>query len=148
MRAAPLAFALAALMVTACGSVTTTGDGAGQGGTAGRGSGGTGGGTGGTTAGSCSDLQTQYAAALTAAKSCSQTTSNQCQQKAPASLGCGCETFVNSRTALDQLESSWNQAGCQNSVVCPAIACVPPRSSFCRAGDGGGASCSDVLVTP
>ena len=147
MRAAPTFFTLAALLVTACGSITTTSDGGGQGGAAGH-AGGTGGGTGGTTGGSCADLQSQYAAALTAAKSCSPSGANQCQQKAPASLGCGCETYVNNRTALDQLESSWNQAGCQNTILCPAIACVSPRAGFCRTNDAGGASCTDVLVMP
>ncbi|HSS39141.1 MAG TPA: hypothetical protein VLT58_10260, partial [Polyangia bacterium] len=106
-------------------------------------------GTGGKTGTTCADLQTAYAAALARAKSCSPNGSNQCQDTAPSSLDCGCETFVNDKTMVDQIQSSWNQAGCQNMTsLCPAIACVRPKSGSCRPADGGGSSCVDVLVSP
>ncbi|HXU60119.1 MAG TPA: hypothetical protein VN962_00360 [Polyangia bacterium] len=143
---------LLVLFASACGSITTVGDGGPPGGSGGHlpGTGGAagrfGGGTGGNSGTSCTQLESEYATELAKAKTCSPNASNQCQQTAPNALACGCETFVNDRSGLDQLQSRWNQAGCQGSTLCPAIACVMPRAASCRAGDGGGASCQDSLV--
>jgi hypothetical protein len=142
MRPFP-AFALAALVAIGCGSITATTDAGSAAGASGHG--GTPG-SGGTSGPTCSDLQTQYAAELARAKSCSPNASNQCQDMAPSSLGCGCQTFVNDKSSVDQIQSRWNQAGCQNTTLCPAIACVNPKSGACRPADGGGASCVDLLV--
>lgn len=144
---------LAILLASGCGSVTTIGGGGGgQGGTSGQngrgGSGGSGKGTGGTGGESCAQIETAYATALQQAKSCSLGASNQCQQTAPSSLACGCDTFVNDRSMLDTLQSRWNQANCQNGALCPAIACIMPKSASCRATDAGGPACADNLLTP
>src|SRR5579884_2925120 len=97
MRAPP-SVVLAALLASACGSVTSIGDGGGQGGSAGRrgGTGGQGGslGTGGGGATSCMQLESDYAAELARAKSCSPGAAGQCQQTAPNALACPCQTFV------------------------------------------------------
>ena len=146
------ALTLLALFASACGSITTITDAGGPGGTGGHvaGTGGAagrfGGGTGGNSGTSCAQLESDYATELSKAKICSPNASNQCQQTAPNALACGCETFVNDRSALDQLQSRWNEAGCQNTTVCPAIACVMPRGATCRPGDGGAATCQDSLV--
>jgi hypothetical protein len=144
------ALTLLALFASACGSITTIGDAGGQTGSGGRagGSGGRfGGGTGGSSATSCVQLESDYAAELAKAKSCSPGASNQCQESAPSALACGCDTFVNDRSALDQLQTRWKQAGCQSGMVCPAVACVMPRGATCRAGDGGSGVCQDSLVS-
>ena len=148
MRALRLCLAFLTLAAAACGSVTTTGGTGGQNGTGGNGSGtgGTNGGSGGSTGASCAQLESQYSVELAKAKSCSPNASNQCQEMAPDKLACGCPTYVNDKSALDQLQSRWSQAGCQNTTVCPAIACVAPRAGLCRATDAGGAACSDSLV--
>lgn len=156
MRLTPIA--LAALLTVACGSITTSGgtggqagQASGQGGTGARGGGsGKGGGSGGTagTGGgaTCAQLQNDYDTALAQARSCSPGANNQCQQNAPSSLACGCETFVNDTSTLDAIRSRWNQANCQNQTVCPAAACLQPRSSSCRPADGGGSACVDSLI--
>jgi hypothetical protein len=64
-----------------------------------------------------------------------------------SALGCsGCPTFVNDDSNLGQFSDAWNQAGCNQGQVCPAIACVAPKSGICRASDAGGALCVDQLV--
>lgn len=151
MRAPTICLAFLTLVASACGSVTVTGGAGGQPGAGGRGSGGSGtggtkGGSGGTTGTSCAQLESDYSVELQKAKMCSPDASNQCQQTAPDALACGCPTFVNDRSALDQLQTRWNQAGCQNTTLCPAIACVAPKGASCRASDAGGASCSDTTV--
>ncbi len=142
---------LLALVAAACGSVTSIADASGQGGSGGRhagtgGKGGGGTGSGGSTGTSCSQLESDYAAELVKAKSCSPNASDPCAQMAPNALACGCQTFVNDRSALDQIQSRWNQSGCQATTVCPAIACVTPKSAACRPADGGGATCQDMLL--
>jgi len=149
MRSFCLAFvlALASLFTPACGSVTTTGGTGGQTGSGGRG-GGTGGnhGTGGGTADSCTQLQNEYAAALPQARSCSPNSGGgQCEQQAPSTLGCSCQTVVNDKSQLDQIQNRWTVAGCQ--TVCPAIACLAPTTGICRTADAGGGTCAD-LPTP
>jgi hypothetical protein len=90
---------------------------------------------------SCSELTTQYAAALAASKSCDIGASGQCAQQVPASLAVcsgGCTEYVNDATTLNQIQLKWNQAGCGNvAVLCPAIACLQPYAGVCVATDGG-----------
>jgi hypothetical protein len=117
--------------------------------------GGTSGGTGGAAGGnhgsgggggeSCSQLQNEYAAALPQARSCSPNSGGtQCAQQAPSTLGCSCQTSVNDKNQLDQIQTRWTVAGCQ--TVCPAIACIAPRSGICLPADAGGGSCADVAT--
>ena len=151
MRGLTMSLAFLTLVASACGSITTTGGAGGQTGTGGRGAGGSGaggtnGGSGGSPGESCAQLQSDYSVELAKAKMCSPNASNQCQQTAPDALACGCETFVNDRSSLDQLQTRWNQAGCQNTTVCPAIACIAPKGAACRTSDAGGASCVDPTV--
>ena len=63
----------------------------------------------------------------------------------PDRLGCNaCDTFVNADTNLTQIQNTWNQNDCQASVgLCSAIACLPPKSAVCKAGDAGGGLCVD-----
>ncbi len=134
------------------GGATGTGGGAGTGGGTGghAGSGGGKGGAGGGAAGSggtegvsCTDPEIQYAAALPAAKSCDVNASGQCQQLvsdtlaiSPCHIGCDV-IFVNDASTLNAIESSWDQAGCNLDVACPAIACAAPTMGTCVAADGG-----------
>jgi len=145
---APLA--LAALM--GCGSVTKTDDagsndgaaggGAGNGGGGSMANGGSNGGAGSTGAGghdasvevrgtSCTDLQSQYAAALPAARSCTVGASDQCGQLVSSELSpcfSNCMTYVQDATMLNALKDAWIAAGCNNQgpIACPAIACLAP----------------------
>lgn len=134
-------------LAAACGTVTplTTPDGGGGasgtgGTTATGGQTGSGGQSGGET---CAQIAADYQAALTAARACTPSSQNQCQKSVMDRLGCGgCTTFVNTDASLSQIENSWNQHNCQVGV-CPAIACVPPTSAVCKAGDAGGGTCVD-----
>jgi hypothetical protein len=138
-----LLLALPSLFNVACGSVTMTGGTGGQNGSGGStgGNHGTGGGTGGE---SCAQLQDAYAAAFPQARACSPNSGGgQCDQQVPSTLGCGCQTFVNDKSTLDQIQARWTAANCQ--AVCPAIACLAPKTGACRAGDAGGGTCADVL---
>jgi hypothetical protein len=123
----------------AAGGAGSTG-GAGQAGTAGRGgttgAAGTGGATGGGGAGggkTCTQLETDYTAALTAAKMCNATAGNQCQILVSISLACPtCKAHVNDDAQLTALKASYDQAGCSAMPhICPAIACVNPGSGAC-----------------
>ena len=137
--------ALASLFPPACGSVTMTGGTGGQTGTGGGNATGGNKGTGGGGGQSCGQLQDEYAAALPAARACSPNSGGgQCDQQAPETLGCTCQTSVNDKSTLDQIQARWTAAGCQ--TVCSAIACITPRSGLCRAGDAGGGTCTDVLT--
>jgi hypothetical protein len=124
-----------------------TGSGGGSGGHAGR-SGGKGGG-GGAGGASCDALATQYADALPAAQSCDLKTSGECQQLVSSSLSpcfLNCTTYVNDPTALNAIKASWEQAGCNSlvGIACPAIACLQPTNNVCSVGDSGGGVCSST----
>jgi len=142
----------------ACGSISSsatdggtsaTGGTVGAGGTAGTGGTPGSGGTGGSGM-TCAQIQNAYKVALVKARACTINATNQCQKTASTELGCnGCPTFVNDDSSLGQLESQWNQAQCDQMQVCTNIACLSPAAATCRAGDGGGALCVDVLpATP
>ena len=101
---------------------------------------------------SCADLDNQYAAALPAAKSCAVGVSGQCQQLvsdalaiSPCHIGCDM-IYVNDASALNAIESTWTQAGCNLDVGCPNIACAAPTMGTCVAADGGGGVCKSVTV--
>ena len=100
---------------------------------------------------SCADLVTQYAAALPAARSCDVNASGQCQQLASESLSpcfLGCKMRVNDASALNAIELTWEQAGCDAlvGIACPLIACIQPTAGLCVAADGGGASCVTAVT--
>ncbi|HVZ85816.1 MAG TPA: hypothetical protein VHG72_02535 [Polyangia bacterium] len=116
-------------------------------GTGGRsGSGGTGGATdGGVSPSLCNSLVSDYAAALTAAKSCTAGAADQCAQPVPASLSVcsSCTTYVTDGSALSSIQEKWISAGCGKAIVaCPAIDCISPTPSLCVLDDFGGATCS------
>ena len=146
----------ALLLAASCGTVTSSGGTGGAGGAAGASgaggasaTGGTQGGTGGQGGGaSCDKIQAEYKVALAAARACSPDATNQCQKNVQSALGCtGCPTFVNDDSNLGQFSDAWNKGNCdQSQGVCPAIACIQPRSGVCRASDAGGALCVDQLV--
>ena len=102
----------------------------------------------------CDDLQSQYAATLSAAQSCDPNGSAQCQQLVSSSLSpcSNCTTYVNDSSALSTIEQRWVQAGCGNvAVACPAIACLSPTNATCLPADGGGGVCARdpvLLETP
>jgi hypothetical protein len=92
----------------------------------------------------CDELQSEYAAMLTAAQSCDPNGSAQCQQLVSASLSAcsNCTTYVNDASALGAIEQKWQQAGCDNvTALCPAIACLAPTSATCSPADGGSGVC-------
>jgi hypothetical protein len=138
----------ALLLAASCGTVTSSGGTGGAGGangTGGSATGGTQGGTGGQGgAATCAKIQADYKVALAAARVCSPDATNQCQKGVQSALGCtGCPTFVNDDSTLGQFSDQWGKANCDQGVVCPAIACVQPKSAVCRAADAGGALCVD-----
>ena len=104
-------------------------------------------GNGGSGGASCTDLETEYAAALPAAGSCTVGASGQCQQRVgqflpPYECNTGCsDLFVNDASTLDPIISEWEQSGCARPV-CPEIACGPPPSEACVPVDGGGGVCA------
>lgn len=140
------------LALGGCGSVLAPSDGgggSGGGGAAGHGGGGNGGSGGQRTDSgvSCTDLQGEYAAAMSAAQSCEVNASGQCQQLASTSLSpcsVNCTTYVNDASELNAIKQSWTAAGCDSlvGVACPAIACLQPAQGLCVASDGGGGVCS------
>lgn len=140
----PLGIA-ALLLAASCGTVTSSGGTGGAGGASGTGGIPGSGGTGGASA--CAKIQADYKVALTAARACSPDATNQCQKSVESALGCtGCPTFVNDDSNLGQLSDEWSKANCDQSQVCPAIACLAPKSALCRASDAGGALCVDQLA--
>jgi hypothetical protein len=127
---------IVALLAASCGTVTSSGGTGGAGGASGTG------GQGGVA--TCAKIQADYKVALTAARACSLDATNQCQKGVDSALGCtGCPTFVNDDSNLGQFADQWNKANCDQGVVCPAIACVQPKSGVCRASDAGGTLCID-----
>jgi len=96
----------------------------------------------------CADLETRYAKALPAARSCDVNATGQCQQLVSSSLSpcfVNCTTYVNNALTLNAIKASWLQAGCnQTVVICPLIACIKPSAGVCAATDGGGGTCDTV----
>jgi hypothetical protein len=110
------------------GGTTGTGGTTGSAGTGGAtGSGGTGGGK------TCTQLESDYTAALATAKMCHATMTNQCQILVSISLACPtCKAHVNDDTQLAAIQASYDQAGCSAmNHICPAIACINPGSGAC-----------------
>jgi hypothetical protein len=139
-----------------CSWVPGSGGVSGAGGTSGTtatgGRGGTGGaiGAGGSTVdgglSTCGTLESEYAAALISASSCTAGAAAQCAQQVLSSLSpcnSGCARFVTDRSVLDGIRQKWDAAGCGNvKVLCPAIACTPATGGMCVPGDAGESVCS------
>jgi hypothetical protein len=103
----------------------------------------------------CADLESRYAEALPAARSCDVNATGQCQQLVSSSLSpcfVNCTTYVNNALTLNAIKASWLQAGCNQTVVlCPLIACIKPSAGVCAATDGGSGTCntvSGILLPP
>ncbi|HVR63829.1 MAG TPA: hypothetical protein VMU50_18135 [Polyangia bacterium] len=161
------------LLIVSCSGGSISNDAspeAGQsGGETGAATGGSGGKTGGTATGSggnnggdssaglgCSQLETMYSDALTAARRCKVGATDQCGATAAPKLeGCfvNCLIPVNDNSVVNQLKTEWTQAHCDvagRPIVCPAIACLPPKGicqSPADAGDGGGLCVNQGLAT-
>jgi hypothetical protein len=90
-------------------------------------------GTGGAPGRTCSQLESDYATALTAAKACTIGAGPQCRQLADTSIACpGCRVYVNDTTELAALKAQWTSSGCSLSRgICPAIACIVPSPASC-----------------
>ena len=129
--------------------------------TGGHGDGGSGTGGGGGQGGGkgCNALETDYGGALTAAKQCTLSGTDQCQQLVNDSLSCpGCKQYVNDATTLSTIQMAWDDQNCSSTPhACPAIACLVPTSSVCTSsptagGTGLGANptgtCSPGPLTP
>jgi hypothetical protein len=91
---------------------------------------------------SCSDLETQYAAAMAIARICTAGRAGQCEQLASGQLApcsIGCMMYVQDAATLNALKAQWLEAGCGNlgMAVCH-IACIVPTAGDCVAGNGGG----------
>jgi hypothetical protein len=138
------------LLAASCGSISSTANDGGTGGALGTGgTTGTGGatGTGGSGGPSCAQIQAAYKTALAAARQCFVGSTNQCQKMVTNALGCGgCPTFVNDDAGLSQYENEWNQAECNQNLVCTDGACLAPTGATCKASDAGGGTCVDSLV--
>jgi hypothetical protein len=58
-------------------------------------------------------------------------------------------TYVNNALILNAIKASWEQAGCNQTVVlCPLIACIQPKAGICVAADGGAGTCNTVSGIP
>lgn len=122
---------------TGTGGVVGTGGAVGTGGDKGNNDGGE----------SCGQLESDYANALTDARSCTPGAQNQCQKLVDSSISCpGCKQYVNDTTTLDAITAAWDAANCGATPhACPAIACVVPTTVTCVAtssdnGPNAGAS--------
>jgi hypothetical protein len=115
--------------------------GAGMGGKGGKGGRG---GAGGQT--SCDELAQQYVDALAAARACNaKSGKEQCTELASSSLTCGCDDPVNPDNieAVAELRRL-RKAGASCSMVCPAIACIPPEGAECAPDDASPGLCRSV----
>ena len=142
------------------GGQTATGGKTGTGGSATGGHGAGGSGTGGGGGKSCGMLESDYGAALSAAKKCNPGATGQCQELVNSSLSCpGCKQYVNDTTALSAIQAEWDDQNCGSTPhVCPAIACLVPTASVCTSSDsttGGPTSgtnptgvCTNAQLTP
>jgi hypothetical protein len=79
---------------------------------------------------SCDQLAADYAAAVTAARTCTPGTPNQCQQlvnpmPTACNTGCGATQVVNDATGVTAAWKQWT-AQCAVDVGCPLTICVPP----------------------
>ena len=126
------------------GGSNTGGTGGGSGGASG-GSGGTGGGPGLT----CKQLESNYAASLKKAKSCSPILPVvQCTSKVDDELACPCPTFINpgntaAAAELAKLKAEWKTQNCSAGVVCPLVLCAQPSGATCVGGSATNGSCVD-----
>ena len=105
---------------------------------------------------SCAQIETMYNDALTAARRCKVGATDQCRSTAsPGLSGCFvyCVIPVNDNLVVNELKAEWTQAHCDVSgrpIVCPAIACLPPKGvcqSPAGAGDSGGLCMNQGLAT-
>jgi hypothetical protein len=107
----------------------------------------------------CDELAADYAAAVTAAESCTPGAPSQCQ--IPVSMvpsacpltGCGPEVYVTDATGVNTALARWVAACAHPPIACPQIACQPPPASVsCLAQstrDGGTIGvCSLLYVDP
>jgi hypothetical protein len=87
---------------------------------------------------SCTQIETDYGNALTAAAECTPGATDQCQQLVDISLSCtGCKRYVTDVSELDALAAMWNAQDCGATPhVCPAIACINPGVPTCAATSG------------
>jgi hypothetical protein len=136
------------------GSATGGTAGSSTGGAAGSSSGGSAGGGGTKPDGgvkSCSQLASEYAATLEAAKACNPVLSVlQCTQQVNDELPCPCPTFINPANAkavaeLDDLQAAWNAQNCGSGVICPAVLCVAPTSGVCQANGSLAGKCANSV---
>jgi hypothetical protein len=104
---------------------------------------------------SCSELVSEYSAALPAAEACTSGAANQCRQLVPLSLSIctGCEHYVTNATTLNAIRAQWTNQGCNLTtalIVCPAIACINPGTAGdCVAVDGSANGvCGIGIATP
>lgn len=114
-----------------------SGGGSAAGGGSGTGGGGSGGSGGGTAGPTCSARGATYASALQAAKACNTTSLvNPCTVTRPASVTCGCPTFIDSSSAgpVDLAQAQFSDAGCM-PMVCPS--CLKVDAGDCVPVDGG-----------
>ena len=85
----------------------------------------------------CMTLISNYDAALSKARVCDPAINTpQCLLKATASLGCGCDTYVQSDAALKPIVQSWNDLGCATSGLpgCPPMPCPNVKGAGCVSG--------------
>jgi hypothetical protein len=102
----------------------------------------------------CADLQSLYAAALSAALSCTPGAGGQCTKLVSQELstlrcpGFPCAgTYVNDDSALAAIAAVWSPA-CTYDSACPQIACGSPDPGTCLPlGDGGG-ECVSLVPHP
>ena len=96
----------------------------------------------------CAQLETDYSAALTAARKCTPGAADQCQQLVDLSVSCpGCKGYVNDATTLNTIATEWKNQDCK-AGVCPAIACIAPGTGVCQSTSGGpGETCQSGLAT-
>jgi hypothetical protein len=97
---------------------------------------------------SCRMLESEYAAVLSGAETCTAGAAGQCGQQvlsslSPCSVDAGCMEFVTDSSILNAIQQKWGAAGCANhNGTCPLVACAPATSAACVPSDAGGSFCS------
>jgi len=123
---------------------TGTGGSSGTGGGGGT-TGGSGGSSGATDGGpGCTQLMTEYSAAVTAALVCTPRAQNQCAQQALLPNCTTCYETVNDATTLSALRTQLIAQGCVHPTACP---CAAPQTSGCVANDAGSAAGTCMPIT-
>lgn len=104
--------------------------------------------------GSCGVLESEYAALLSDARACDPALDiDQCTTTIPNALACGCPTPVNPSNAeavaaLAALSAEWQERGCYQDAICPAVECDTLVGTVCTPTTGASGQCEGIVDSP